>query len=294
MKDLPRKEHNRMGKKVALVLSGGGARGSAHIGVIEGLLEQNYEITSIAGTSMGALVGGMYALGKMEEFKTWLCSLDRMKVFSLVDFSFGHLGLIKAERVLNTMREFTGDGNIEELPIPYAAVATDIKNRREVVFTQGSLYDAIRASIAIPSVITPVKTSDGILVDGGVMNNIPVNHVRRTPGDQLFVVNVNAAIPVIHPEKTKARAREELNLYQKKIRDFRSQLQKINPLQKEEKFGYFDLVGESINVMIHQIAQLHLKEYHPDRLIEISRDSAGTYDFFKAEELIEMGRIAVR
>lgn len=284
-----------MKKKAALVLSGGGARGSAHIGVIEELQAQGYEISSVAGTSMGAVVGGMFAMGKLDAFKEWLCSLDRLKVFNLVDFSFGHLGLIKAERVLKTMKEFTGDANIEDLQVPFAAVAADIKNRREVVFTSGSLYEAIRASIAIPSVITPVKTKNGILVDGGVLNNLPVNHVSRSEGDELIVVNVNAAIPVSHPKKSEEKKREDLNIYQQKIKEFQAQLQKINPLHKEgEKFGYFDLVGESISLMIHQIAQLHLKDYDPDRLIEISRDAAGTYDFYLAEELIEMGREAAR
>lgn len=283
-----------MKQKAALVLSGGGARGSAHLGVIEELLAQDYEITSVAGTSMGALVGGMFALGKMEEFRDWLCSLDKRKVFSLVDFSFGHLGLIKAEKVLKTMKEFTGDELIENLPIPYAAVAADIKNKKEVVFTSGSLYEAIRASIAIPSVITPVKTKDGILVDGGVMNNIPVNQVKRTEGDKLIVVNVNAAIPVTHPKKSEEKEKEDQNIYQQKMKEFTAHLQKINPLHKEEKFNYLDLVGESISLMIHQIGQLHLKDYHPDRLIQISRDAAGTYDFYKAEELIEMGRMAAK
>lgn len=281
-------------KNIALVLSGGGARGTAHIGVIEELLLNGYKITSIAGTSMGALVGGIYALGKMDEYKSWICSLDRLKVFSLVDFSLGHQGLIKAEKVLKTMKEFTGDANIEDLSLPYAAVAADIVNLREVVFKSGSLYSAIRASIAIPSVITPVKTESGLLVDGGILNNIPVNHVARRPDDLLVVVNVNANIPISSPVKSPGKTEEDLKSYQKKIREFYTHLNKINPLHKEDKFSYLDVVGKSINLMIHKIAQLHIEQYKPDILIEISKDSCEMYDFYKAEELIEMGREAVK
>ena len=283
-----------MKQKVALVLSGGGARGTAHIGVIEELVSQGYQISSIAGTSMGALVGGMYALGKMDEFKEWICSLDRRKVFSLVDFSLGQLGLVKAEKVLNTMKEFTGDANIEDLSLAYAAVAADVINRKEVVFRSGSIYKAIRASIAIPSVITPVKTKTGVLVDGGVMNNIPVNHVKRVEGDILVVVNVNAAVPLQLPNRSEQETQESKSRYQEKIKEFYAQMQQVNPLHKDDKFGYLDLVSKTINLMIYQIAQLHLEQYNPDLMIEISRESCGTYDFYKAEELVEIGKFAAR
>jgi len=283
-----------MKQKIALVLSGGGARGTAHIGVIEELLKHDYEISSIAGTSMGSLIGGMYALGKMDEFKQWICTLDKRKVFNLLDFSIGQQGLIKAEKVLKTMQEFAADTNIENLSIPYAAVAADIANRKEVVFREGSLYQAIRASIAIPSVITPVKTETGVLVDGGVMNNIPVNHVQRTEGDLLVVVDVNADIPVQFPAKTEKEKTESKSIYQKKIQEFYSHLHKTNPLQKNEKLSYINVVNQSINLMIYHIAQLHLEQYTPDIKIEISRNSCGTYDFYKADELVEIGRLAAQ
>lgn len=146
-----------MKQKAALVLSGGGARGISHIGVIEELEKQGFEISSVSGASMGALVGGVHASGKLVELKNWLYDLDKMKVFSLVDFTLSAQGLVKGDRVLNKMKEFVADVNIEDLRIPYAAVAADIVNAKEVVFTNGSIYEAIRASIAIPTVLTPVK-----------------------------------------------------------------------------------------------------------------------------------------
>lgn len=283
-----------MKQKIALVLSGGGARGIAHIGVIEELEKQGYEIGAIAGTSMGALVGGTFTLGKMEEFKTWLYSLDKIKVFNLVDFSFSSQGLIKGDKVLNTIKEFIPDKNIEDLPIPYAAVATDIINKKEVVFAEGSIFKAIRASISIPTVFTPVKTVDALLVDGGVINNIPINHVKRSQGDSLVVVNVNADIPVQKPIISKKESKAKQSVYLEKMQGFYQQFQKINPLNHEEKLGYFDLITKTIGLMTHHNDEMMLAQHSPDLLINISHESCGTYDFYRAEELVEIGRHAAK
>jgi NTE family protein len=287
---------------VTLVLSGGGARGIAHIGVIEELEQRGYEIASVAGTSMGALVGGVYADGAIEPFRDWMLSLDRRKVFSLVDFTLSRQGMVKGDRVFNKMKDFIPDTLIENLSIPYAAVAVDLIKKREVVFTKGSLFDAIRASVSIPSVLTPVKTKDGLLVDGGVLNNIPINHAKRVPGDMLVVVNVNASIPVSRPKISREDDEKLKHSYQKKIEEFQSYLQKILPQthtekgshNHEEKLGYFNLIDKTISLMTNQLAQMSLKDYAPDLMIEISHDACGTFDFFKAEELLEMGREATR
>lgn len=281
-------------QKIALVLSGGGARGIAHIGVIEELEKQGYEITSIAGTSMGALVGGVYALGKMEEFKNWLYSLDRSKVFNLVDFTFSTQGLVKGDKVINKMKEFIMDKNIEDLPIPYAAVAVDLINKKEVVFTQGSIYKAIRASIAIPTVLQPVKTKTGLLVDGGVLNNMPISQIKRISGDHLFAVDVNADIPVYKPLVTIEENQTMLGLYQNKMKAFYQQFNWKTPKESEEQLGYFDLMNKTIGLMTHHIAQISMEKYPPDLLIQISRESATMFDFYKAEELVEIGRFAAK
>lgn len=281
-----------MQKKVSLVLSGGGARGIAHIGVIEELEKQGYEICSIAGTSMGSLVGGMYALEKLEDFKNWMLSLDKLKVFQLVDFTFSSQGLVKGDKVLGKMKQFILDENIEDLRIPYAAVAVDILNKKEVVFTKGSVYDAIRASISIPSVFTPVKKDNTLLVDGGVLNNIPVNHVKRTPNDLLIAVDVNANVPVLKLQSSNKEIKEKQSIYQEKIKSFQLHLKNRFPETNKEKLGYFDLLSKTISLMAHTIAQMSLEKNPPDLLINISKQSAGTYDFFKAEELINRGRLA--
>ncbi|TFH20749.1 MAG: phospholipase [Bacteroidia bacterium] len=284
-----------MKQKVALVLSGGGARGIAHIGVIEELERLGYEITSIAGTSMGSMVGGVYALGKMEEFRDWICTLDKRKVFSLLDFTLSKQGLIKGDKVLNKIRDFIPDTRIEELPIPYAAVAVDLINKKEVVFREGSLYHAVRASIAIPSVLTPVKGEHSLLVDGGVMNNLPMNHVHRTEGDLLVAVNVNADVPPYKPATVDKEASKKHSLYQEKIKDFYNQLLKRHPQEHEDdNLGYFSLLSRTIDLLTMQMANLALQNYHPDILVEVSHESCSIFDFYKAEEMLETGRQMAR
>lgn len=286
-----------MKQKVALVLSGGGAKGNAHIGVIEELEKNGFEISSVAGTSMGALVGGVYALGKLPEFKEWMMGLDRRKVFNLVDFTFSASGLVKGDKVLNAMKAFIADANIEDLKIPFAAVAADLVSKQEVVFRKGSVYDAIRASISIPTVLTPVKSGKKILVDGGVLNNIPVNHIARTENDILVAVNVGADVPVLKLVKTKKEVEKELNTYQKKMKEFQASLINLPSFNKkshDENMGYFDLISRTINLMMTRISQLTLQLNHPDILINISRESCGTYDFYKAKQLIEIGKMAAK
>lgn len=274
------------------MLSGGGARGIAHIGVIEELESRGFEIRSISGTSMGAVVGGIYALGKLQEYKHWLYKLDKLEVFKLIDFTLSSQGLIRGDRVFKKLKEFIPDKKIEELDIHYAATATDIINNKEVVFTKGSIYEAIRASIAIPTVITPVKKSNTLLVDGGLMNSIPIHHVKRTDGDILIVVFVNADIPVHRPAVSKKERDKKQSVYLEKIKQFQEQLNIIHPKRKDEKLGYFNLLNKSISLLTYHIAELTLEKYPPDMLIEVSHNACGLFDFYKAEELVEIGRYA--
>ncbi len=279
-----------MNKKIALVLSGGGARGIAHIGVIEELEKRGYEITSIAGTSMGALVGGMYAAGKLEEYKKWMCSLDKMKVFSLVDFTFSADGIVKGDKVLNAIKEFVPDTNIEDLKIAYSATAADIENHKEIVYRSGSLYEAIRASIAIPMVITPVIKDNAIIVDGGVVNNLPISNVSRNKGDLLVAVYVNANVPPVKLKISKKEEKEKKSVYLKKLNEFYEHLNIISPKTKKERIGYFTLIDKTIVSASLQLVQLSIEKNPPDILVNISRDTCGTYDFYRAEELVEIGR----
>ena len=180
-----------MGKKVALALASGGPRGFAYIGAIEELQSRGYEITSVSGTSAGSLVGGIFAAGGLDAFRDWLYGLDPMKVVRLMDFSISRNYLVKGEKVINAIKERVPNVNIEDLPIPFCAIATDLHTGEEVIFREGPLFDAIRASISIPSMFRPVKWQGRTLVDGGMVNTFPLNRVARTPGDILVGFNVN-------------------------------------------------------------------------------------------------------
>jgi|SRR5690554_4396584 len=278
-------------KKVSLVLSGGGARGLAHIGVIEELEKRGYEIHSISGTSMGAVVGAVYATGNLEAFKAWILNLDKLDIFKLIDFTLINKGLVKGDRIFNELKTFIPKVNIEDLKINYAAVAADITHREEVVFTQGDLLDAIRASVSIPSVFTPVINGESILVDGGVVNNIPINHAKRIVNDILIAVNVNSN--VLLPEKEPTKEVEEKQLfYQGLLNSFYAGLSKLIPYENKNSLGYFDIMNNSYEMMRDQLVKLYLEINPPDVLIETSRSISSIYDFYKAEELIENGQLA--
>jgi NTE family protein len=278
-----------MGKKVALVLGGGGARGLAHIGVIRELIRHGFEIASVAGTSMGAVVGGMYAAGKLDEYETWMRSLSKFDVFSLMDFTFSTEGIIKAERVLNEIKKFIPDRLIEELPVSFAAVASDILKGEEVVLTKGSLFEAIRASIAIPMLITPVKKNDTIIVDGGILNPVPVNRVFRHDDDILVAVDVSAFIPYDNPPEVIAEPGFIEQFHNWKLADFLHKSEKNPAVPKKISTGYFNLMVDSSLLMLAQIRRLTFEKNPPDLLVEISKDACSIFDFYKASEMIELG-----
>lgn len=283
-----------MKQSIALVLGSGGARGLAHIGVIEEFEKQGFEIKSIAGTSMGALIAGIYAMDKLQDYKEWSLTLDIVNVFNLIDFTFSSQGLIKADRVIKKMKTFITDKNIEDLKIPFAAVATDITNEKEVVFTTGSVYEAVRASIAIPTVFTPVKKDNVLLVDGGLLNPIPVNRIKRTRNDILVAVNVYADIPHTKEKKQTKKQLEVQSFYDKNIKKFKQKLNEIIPKSNKQKLGYFKLLNATTSAMIHQISEMTLDIYKPDILVNISKHACSTFDFYKAEQLIEIGKLAAK
>lgn len=280
-----------MKKNIALVLSGGGARGIAHIGVIEELVKRGYNITSVAGTSMGSIIGAYYAMGKMDAFKDFLYTVDKRKTFHLLDFSLGSLGLVKGTKIIKQLKEIIPDEEIENLTIPYLAVAVNLVERTEVIFDSGSIYEAIRASISIPSFFTPVDTTSGLLIDGGVLNNLPLKHIQRKDEDLLFAVDVNAGVPVTILPITKKIKEEKHSLYKDKLQAFNDHVSKLKPKGFSEALKYFQLIEDTINLMMEQITKVHLKETPPDLLINVSRNTCTTFDFFKAEEILETGRI---
>jgi NTE family protein len=279
-----------MGKNVALVLSSGGARGFAHIGAIKVLEREGYTITSVAGTSMGALVGGIYASGRLREFEEWVTTLDVMEVLKLTDISISGKGFVKGNKIIDRIKEIVPDRNIEDLLIPYSAVATDFIKGEEKVFTSGNLFDAVRASISIPTVFQPFRIGSAYYVDGGLVNPIPINRVKRKKGDLLAVVDVNADIPHEKPETTEGDLND--NRYLKRIRSFMQKADQPIPKNKKDEIGLFNLNTRSISIMLNQIAALTLRNHHIEIMVQVSRDTYGIYDFYKAAEIISEGERA--
>lgn len=286
-----------MNRDIALVLSSGGARGIAHIGVIEELEKAGFQITSIAGTSMGSVIGGMYTLGKLEAYRDWLLNMTKIDVIKFLDLTLGHGGLVKGEKIVQVMAGFIGDALIEELPIPYTAVAVDLTKHKEVWFSEGSLMKAIRASISIPTVFLPVTYNHSCLVDGGVLNPLPLDAVARKKGDLLVSVNVNSpssegyilpAAGNVKHESGYRTARENLNKRWSEL------VNRGRKSAKPKEMGLFDLVSESINLMQHRLAMYSIENHQPDIVINLPHRIANVFDFYKAEPLIEAGRVACR
>ena len=279
-----------MKKNVALVLSSGGSRGCAHIGAINMLEKNGYKITSVAGTSMGALVGGIYATGQLQQFEEWISSLDILEVLRLIDFSISKKGLVKGKKIIDKIRQIVPERNIEDLSIPFCAVATDIIGETEAVFTEGNLFKAIRASISIPTVFQPVKIGDRYFVDGGLTNPIPVNRVKRYKGDLLIVVNVSS--PSSYEKKSIETEKLSDNRYSEQIKLIKEKLNNLIPTKKTDDIGIFNLTNNSIGTMMRKISDLTLEQQKPDLLINISKEAFGTYDFYKAKEIIIEGERA--
>lgn len=274
-----------MKKKIALVLSGGGARGLAHIGAIETLESHGYEITSIAGCSMGALIGGMYAAGKLPEVKDWVLALDRRKVLSLVDFSLSLTHLVKGDRVMEALKEIVPDVNIEDLPIPYTAVATDWNSGKEVVFDHGSLYDAIRASISIPIFLNPVRREDMLLVDGGLVNSLPLNRVVRHSGDLLFGINVST-----HDYQGELLMQQ---FVERKLLSKSMPAAVMNRIMKHFEginINYVTLLMRTIAIMLEQNTRQQILISRPDLVVQVPMKRYGVFDFDKAAAILQIGK----
>ena len=275
-------------KDIALALSSGGARGLAHIGVIEELESQGYRITSIAGCSMGALIGGVYAAGKLEEFREWMKTVDKKKMLELTDFSLSLNHIVKGTRIIKAIMEFVPDVLIEDLPIPYCAVATDWVSGREVVIDKGSLFEAIRASISLPSFYEPVRRDGMILIDGGVVNPIPINRVKRQEGDLLVGVDVSG-----HDYKAQWEKMNKLAERQKHDKSLKAKLLDMI-IPDNIEFNYYTLLSRTSSIMIRQNSLLMAQLTKPDILIDIQMSRYGSFDYDKSERLITIGRNKAR
>ena len=335
-----------MKKRIALVLGSGGARGYAHIGVIEELERRGYDIACIAGCSMGAVVGGIYAAGKLDLYRDWIQSLDYLDVLRVVDVSF-RLGAIRGEKVFGQIRNIVGEINIEDLRIPYTAVATDLTHQQEIWFQEGCLHQAMRASAAIPSLFTPVMQGNRMLVDGGLLNPLPIVPVVSSHCDLIIAVNLNSTsqnsyqLPVIQrPPAFKSRFDTLMNSlgshmpFRNKHASDLLELEQVmlkplpdrapNPWVESTRPGaqqpaaaptqegapksasgsfiidnvgpasLLDLINQSFEVMQTSLAQYKIAGYPPDILINVPKRVCRFFEFYKAPELIALGREIAR
>lgn len=299
--------------KVALVLGSGGARGYAHIGIINELKARGHQIVAVSGTSMGALIGGLEAAGRLDEFTEWATSLSQLDVWRKFDFTLTGAGLVKAEKIFSVMSPLIGDVRIEDLPIPYTAVASDITAQREVWFQRGPLAAAIRASIAIPSIITPVTMRGHVLVDGGLCNPVPVEPTLSVPSDATIAVSLAGRPAVISsdditaddiaddPEESDSpailkrlpfvgRNREEEGELATDGADgsTESNADLIRPAGRKA-VSRMELITESIDTMQGMIERYRAAPSPAQVQITVPYAAASTLDFHRASELIELG-----
>jgi len=257
--------------RVSLVLGSGGARGYAHIGVISELEARGHEVVCVAGSSMGALIGGLYAAGGLGDYRRWVETLGWIDVMRLLDLSI-RSGTFRGEKIFARLHELVGDPDIESLPIPYTAVATDLQSHKEVWFQRGSLLTAIRASIAIPGIVTPVVDGRRVLVDGGVLNPLPIIPTVAAAADLIIAVDVNApreaVAPFLQADEYRQAASDAL-----------------------ETKGRLGLLLASTEVMQSALTKYKVAGYSPDLVIRVPKEIGGFHEFHRAQELISAGQM---
>lgn len=309
--------------RVALVLGSGGARGYAHIGVITELRERGYDIVGISGSSMGALVGGLQAAGHLDEFAEWAGSLTQGAVLRLLDPSLTAAGVLRAEKILDVVRDMLGDIDIEALSIPYTAVATDLIAGRSVWLQRGPVDTAIRASIAIPGVIAPHVVDGRLLADGGILDPLPMAPLSAVNADLTLAVSLNGGDPATSSANSddaergapagrlnrmlrstsalldtsgvrslldRPTARAVLDRFSSGEPDPGDEDPDSSALGVVPKLGSFEVMNRTIDIAQAALARHQLASHPPDLLIEVPRTSCRSLDFHRAAELIELGR----
>ncbi len=305
------------GNRVALALGSGSARGYAHIGVISELRERGYEIVGIAGSSMGALVGGLQAAGRLDEFAEWAMSLTQRAVLRLLDPSITAAGVLRAAKILDAVRDILGEVTIEELPIPYTAVTTDLIAGKSVWLQRGPVDAAIRASIAIPGVITPHILDGRLLADGGILDPLPMAPIAAVNADMTIAVSLTGSEAGGRYEPTDSEPRASTEWLNKMWRSTSSLFESSTILSrfgaaqedgdvaelgsddelvdgsKEErvpKMGSFEVMNRTIDIAQAALARHTLAAYPPDLLIEVPRTACRSLEFHRAAEVIDIGR----
>lgn len=270
-------------KSISLVLGSGGARGLAHVGIIKYLEESGYEIKSISGCSIGALVGGLYAAGKLDTYVEWLKELDTFDMLKLLDFK-GSGGVVSGDKLMSRLKELLGDYEIENLPIKFTAVATDIDAQKEVWINKGSLLDAVRASISLPIFFTPYLHNGRLLIDGGALNPVPIAPTFHDETDLTIAVNLSGDSCDNCLEETDETDKSS---FKHRLKEYVNRLSIPDSLISQNSM--YDVVNKSFETMQGTLARMKLAAYPPDLEIDVPIDLCGTFEFNKASKVIEFG-----
>ena len=280
-------------QRVALALGSGGARGYAHIGAIEEIRARGHDVVAISGTSMGALVGGLAAADRLEPYAEWARSLTQSQVLRLLDLRLSAPGAIRAQRIFDQVEQILGEQLIEDLPIPFTAVATDLHARREVWFQRGPLTSAIRASIAIPGVITPVEMNGRLLADGGLMNPVPIEPTAAAAADLTIAISLSGSRLPQEPS-TPAREPAEPSWREELVDRVRRTVGRPavepEPASLLDELRISDVIGMSMDAMQGLIGRYRMAGLPPDILVTVPVSAARSLEFHRAAELIDLGR----
>lgn len=290
---------SRRKEKVALALGAGGARGFAQIGVIEALEARGIEVITVAGASSGALVGGIYAAGKLPQFREQLLRMRRRHFLRLLDPVFGQAGLFGGTRLVDVMREVVGDPDIESMPIQFTAVAVDLQRQRVVWLRRGPLWQALRASFAVPGLFTPHEVHGRALVDGGLLAPLPITATRLSDAQRLIAVDMHGwpAHPPGEPAQGEPGANPGDDPERDSLRDrlggwveSKLGIDAVTPGQGGDPLGMVETMSRSLDTMQAQISRVQLALDPPELVIRIPRDACQFYEFWRAAELVEIGR----
>lgn len=277
-------------KTISLVLGSGGARGLAHIGVIHWLEENDFKIKSIVGCSIGAVIGGIYAAGKLNEYEQWVRTIRKIDIVTLLDLSWEKSGLVRGDKIINTLTGLVGEKLIEDLPISFTAVAADIKSQKEIWMRSGSLFNAMRASFAIPLLFTPFKYNGVDLVDGGVLNPVPIAPAFCDETDMIIAVNLGGPEEnLAKPHAVSAPPASPASPFREKINSFISRHQQSVKSSRSRDWKAYDIAIQAFDAMQSTIARQKLAAYPPDIVVEIPGNACRTLEFDRASEMIELG-----
>ncbi|MBM6550194.1 patatin-like phospholipase family protein [Marinomonas ostreistagni] len=288
-------------KTVSLVLGSGAARGHAHIGVINAVLEKGYKIVSVSGCSIGAIIGGIYLSGKLKEYQQWAEALDKFHVLKLLDMAVLMGGYIRGDRYFQVIEALMGDQKIETLPLPFTAVGVDILSQKEFWFQKGSLLQAMRASSAVPSIVAPVEIDGRVYVDGGVLNPLPIIPTVSAGADYIIAVDLNGPAENL-PENNFIVQQKEVEWWQNLKGFFARDKDSDEPAEVEDKtslepvkrydpqsWGRVQTINMMFETMQESLTQYKIAGYPPDLLISIPKDACTFYEFWRSKELIDLG-----